>query len=310
MLSILLWAFVFCLSLFFVIKSADYFTESAEKFAVSLGISQWVIGLTLVAIGTSLPELFTSLASVFAGRTELVADNIVGSNIANILLIVGVSAIFAGKLVVKRDIIDLDLPLLAGSQAVLLFVLFDGKVNRVEGVISLFVLAVYLLYTLRVHAGETTEHKHKKEGFVKLCCFIIGSLAVLIIASKFTIDSLIRLGDLLGIGSSVLGVTALAIGTSLPELMVSVSAARRGAYELSFGNIFGSNIFNGAGIIGISAVVAPLAVSAATLSVLGFLIAATVLYIISGISRRIHIWEGLMFLAVYALFIGKLFGLF
>lgn len=311
MFDILLWSAIFIVCLFFVIKSADYFIEGAEKIALSLGVSQWIIGLTLVAIGTSLPELFTSFTAAFAGNVELVADNIVGSNIANILLIVGISAIFARKLIVHRDLIDLDLPLLGASQALLIFVLWDGKVNFAEGIISLLLLTIYIVYTLQVHEGEGTGHHHKKENLLKLSGVIVVSLAVLIFSSKYTITSLLKLGELFGISASILGVTALAIGTSLPELMVSISAARKGAFEMSFGNILGSNIFNGAGIIGITSLFFPLTVSVPTMTIgLAFLVAATLLCIISGISKRIHIWEGLMFVLLYVLFVGKLFNLF
>jgi cation:H+ antiporter len=310
MLDVLIWVGVFCASIFFVVKSADWFSHGAERLALSLGISPWVIGITLVAVGTSLPELFTSLASVFAGKVELVADNIVGSNIANILLIIGLSAIIARKLAVERDLIDLDLPLLVGSQVVLFFVLLDGSVNRIEGALSLIVFFIYIMYAAQVHKGEEVE-KLKKDNLWKLSGIIVSSLAVLIVSSKFTIDSVIKLSDLFGISSSLIGITALAVGTSLPELMVSIMSAKRGAYELSLGNIIGSNIFNGAGIIGIVSLVRPLVVSAEIMSVgLSFLVAATFMCVISGISRRIHIWEGLMFLMVYVVFLAKLFGLF
>lgn len=311
MFDILLWAAVFVVSLFFVIKSADWFTEGAEKLALSVGVSQWVIGLTLLALGTSLPELFTSFTASFAGMPELVVDNVVGSNIANILLIIGISAIFARKLVVNRDLIDLDLPILLVSQTIFVFTIWDGKVSVPEGIILLLVLVIYLAYSMRVHEGETTGHHHKKENMLKLSGIIIASLVVLIFASKYTITSMIELGTLLGISASILGVTALAVGTSLPELMVSVSAARKGNFEMSLGNILGSNIFNAAGIVGLVSLFFGLTVSATTLSIgLGFLIASTLLCVISGISKRIHLWEGLLFVLLYVVFIGKLFGLF
>lgn len=310
MIDILIWSVVFCASVFFLVKSADWFTEGAEKFAISLGVSEWVVGLTLVSLGTSLPELFTSFSASIAGKPELVVDNVVGSNIANIFLVVGVSAVFARKLVIQRNLIDLDLPLLAASQALLLFVLWDGKVGLVEGIISLGVLVTYLLYTARIRHGQAL-HKHKKENMGKLLAIIAGSAAVLVLAANYTIQSILTLGDLLGLSASVLSITALAIGTSLPELMVSVAAARKGSFEMSFGNILGSNIFNSAGVVGLVSVFFPLVVSPAVLSIgLGSLTAAVVLCVISGISKRIHAWEGVMFLLLYVMFVGKLFGLF
>jgi len=311
MLSIILWALLFCFCLFLVIKSADYFTDGAEKIALNLGISQWVIGLTLVALGTSLPELFTSFSSALAGKPELIVDNIVGSNIANILLIVGLSAIFARKLVIHRDLINLDLPLLLGSQAVFFVLLFDGNISWIEGILSLLILFVYLGYTLSVHKDEAIKNIDRKDNLFKLFGIIIVSLLVLIFSSKYTITSMIKLGELLNISSSLLGITALAIGTSLPELMVSISAARKGNFEMSFGNILGSNIFNSAGVIGLTSLFYTLPISLPTMSVgLMFLVIATLMCVISGISKKIHIWEGFIFIITYLLFIGKLFGLF
>jgi len=309
-MGIAFWAVIFVVSLFFVIKSADWFTEGAEKIALNLGISQWVVGLTLVALGTSLPELFTSFTAAFAGRSELVVDNIVGSNIANIFLVIGIAAVYAKKLDIKRDLIDLDLPLLAASQAILIFVIWDGKVSFIEALISLFVLGVYLLYTTKIRHGQQL-HKHKKENMWKLGSIIVVSAIVLMVAAKYTITSMLNLGELLGISASILSITALAVGTSLPELVVSVSAARRGSFEMSFGNILGSNIFNSAGVIGLVGVFFPLAVSTSVLTIgIGFLTAAVFLCVVSGISKRIHSWEGIMFLLLYAMFIGKLFGAF
>lgn len=311
MLDILFWIAVFVLSLFFVIKSADWFTEGAEVFALTLGISEWVVGMTLVALGTSLPELFTSFVAAWEGATELAVDNVVGSNIANIFLVVGLSAVLARRLLIKRDLIDLDLPMLAASQAILIFIIWDGRVSFVEAVLSVVVLSGYLLYTTKIRHGQTTGHKHKKANLWKLGAVIFGSVLVLLFSSRFAVNSLIKLGELLGVGTSTLSITALAIGTSLPELVVSVSAARRGSYEMSFGNILGSNIFNAAGVIGITGLFFPLVVSSAVLSIgVFFLIAAVALCVISGISRKIHSWEGFFFLILYALFIGKLFNLF
>ncbi len=306
----IVWILIFCASIFFLVKSADWFTEGAEKFAISLGINQWVVGMTLVALGTSLPEFFTSFSAAMQGHTELVVDNVIGSNVANIFLVIGIAALFAKKLVIERDLIDLDLPLLAASQAILLFVIWDGSVSFADAIISLFVLAVYLLYTTKIRHGQQL-HKHGKENMWKLGGIIVGSAIVLMFAAKYTIESLLNLGELLGVSASILSITALAVGTSLPELVVSVSAARRGSFEMSFGNIIGSNIFNGAGVVGLVGLFFPLVVSASVLSVgVGFLAAAVILCVFSGISRKIHSWEGMMFLLLYAMFIGKLFGAF
>jgi cation:H+ antiporter len=261
-------------------------------------------------MGTSLPELATSLAGVLRGLTELPADNIVGSNIANILLIIGITAIIARVIIIKRDLINLDLPLLAASQALLILVIWDGTVTLFEGILSVLLMAVYLHYTVKGHGAihrEKATAKERTRPILSLLAGTIVSLAFLVVASEFTIRGLTNLAQALDIAASFLAITALAVGTSLPELIVTILAITKGQHELGAGNIVGSNIFNGAFVLGVSALVKPLAVSAGTLALgIPFLAAATLLLIFSGISRRIHNWEGAMFILVYALFIGQL----
>lgn len=308
MLSILFWAVVFVASLAVLIKSADWFTEGAERLGISLGISEFVVGMTVVSVGTSLPELITGAIAAWEGHAQLVLDNVVGSNISNIFLILGVASIAARSLKVERNLIDLDLPILAASQAVLVFVLLDGKVSLAEALISFAVAVVYVLYTLRERRGQLL-HKHKRERVWKLVGIIAVSALFIFVGAKFTVDSMLELGALLGVGASALAATALAVGTSLPELVVSVQAARKKKFEMAIGNIFGSNIFNSAGVVGLIGVFAPLTASAGIMSVgMLFLLAAVTLCVISGISKRIHSWEGAFFLALYALFVVQMFG--
>jgi cation:H+ antiporter len=307
---ILLWAAVFAASLFVVVKSAGAFIEYARKLGLRFGIPPFILGLTVVAMGTSLPELATSLAGVLRGLTQLPIDNIVGSNIANILLIIGITAIVARVIVIRRDLINLDLPLLAASQALLVLVIWDGKVTLFEGILSVLLMAVYLHYAVKGHGAvhhEKATAKDRQRPILPLVLGTAASLAFLVVASEFTIRGLTNLAGALNIATSFLSITALAVGTSLPELIVTLLAITKGQHELGTGNIVGSNIFNGAFILGVAALVKPLTVSAGTLALgIPYLAAATLLLIFSGISRRIHNWEGAMFLIVYALFISQL----
>jgi cation:H+ antiporter len=337
-MELILWALVFIFSLFLLVKGSDWFVENAEKTGLALKISPFIIGVTIVALGTSLPELFSSLVGVLKNNTEIAVSNVVGSNIFNILVIIGSSAVVARKLIVTRSLIDLDAPLLALSTAILLFVFLDQKINFGEGIVFLLTFLIYLLYTIYRRKGASEEEetpeivevlpsrvtRREKEAGVaekeavekvrldfKTFIFLFLGIAFVLFGANWTINSLIKLSEILKVSPALISIIALSAGTSLPELAVSVMAAAKKKYEISIGNIFGSNIFNGSLILGVCALFKPLIVDNLTFSVgLPFLIASTLLFVISSISRRIHIWEGSMYLLIYLLFLAKLFNLF
>lgn len=331
-MGLLFWTVIFIVSLALLIKGADWFVESSEKIGLAFKISPFVIGVTIVALGTSFPELITSMFAVLRGASEIVVANALGSNITNILLIVGLSAVVARKLIVKRSLIDLDAPLLAASTAIFLFIMWDGVINFGEGILLVLAFLIYLLYTIfqRGEEGravpeemvevlpsrvERRKAEKKATAQVKLnfktFLFLIVGGALLAVGANYVIESVLKISELLKISASLIAITAVAIGTSLPELVVSVRAAAKKKYELALGNVFGSNVFNVLLVVGVPALFRPLTVDSLTFKIgLPFLIIATLLFIISGISRKIHIWEGLMYLLIYVLFIAKLCGLF
>ena len=324
---LIFWLVVFVLSLAVLVKSADWVVESAETIALVLKISPFIIGVTIVAVGTSFPELGAALIATFRGNTEFVVDTVFGSNIANILLIIGIAAVASRTLIVKRELIDLDAPLLAVSTVLIFFIVSDGKVVFWEGILLMLAFAVYILYTIFQRKGQAKEEtseivevlpsrveRREEERQTKLnfktFLFLVLGLAGLIVGSDYTVESVMVLSELLKISASLITITVVAVGTSLPELVVSVGAALKKKYELALGNIFGSNVFNIFFIIGLPALFRPLTVNEATLSIgLPYLIVATFLFIISGISRKIHIWEGSMYLLIYILFIAQFSGL-
>lgn len=337
---LVIWILVFIGSLALLVKSADWLVGSAEKIGLALRISPFIIGVTIVAIGTSFPELASSLIATFKGSTEIVVANAIGSNIANILLVVGLSAVIAFRMVIKRSLIDLDAPLLAATTALFVFIMWDGKIIFGESILLLLAFVVYLLYTVFQGRGEEEtpeisevlpsriERRHKK-SFSELLkkekekkiapqklnfnvfLFLGLGIAGLVIGANYAIDALTKISEILKIPSTLIAITALAVGTSLPELVVSIKAASKKKYEIALGNIFGSNVFNILLVVGIPGLFATLKIDEATFAIgLPFLVIVTLLFIITGISRRIHIWEGLMYLLIYALFIAKLVGLF
>ena len=334
-MTLILWIIIFIVSLALLVKSSDWFVGSAEKIGLALKISPFIVGVTIVAIGTSFPELASTLAAVLKGAGEIVAATVVGSNIANIFLIVGISAVLARVLIVKRSLIDLDAPLLAATTGLFAFIIWDRTIVLVEGILLLAAFVVYLLYTIfqrreleevQIPEAEVlpsrVERRRQKLELeetgkpvvrldFKVFFFLILGMAGLAVGANYTIESVVQISKILNISTGLIAITAIALGTSLPELVVSARAALKKKYEIALGNIFGSNVFNILLVVGIPALIRPLAVDDLTFKIgLPFMVMATLLFVISGISRRIHIWEGLMYLLFYALFIIKLCGLF
>ncbi|MDD4975511.1 MAG: calcium/sodium antiporter [Bacteriovorax sp.] len=327
---LLFWIIIFIVSLAALVKGADWLLVNAEKIGLSFGLSPFLIGVVIVGVGTSFPELISSSVAVFRGVTEVPIANAVGSNIANILLIVGISAVIARKLVVTKNLIDLDLPLLSIGTVLLLGTIMDRQVTRGEAILLVVAYLIYLLHTI-LHKEEPDDiallpsrkerRKHMKIvkedpfekpkiGFKEIFFLILG-IACLVIGAKYLIEAMINLSTILNIATGVITITAVAFGTSLPELMVSVKAAWQRKSDVALGNIFGSNVFNALVVVGFPGLFKTLTVDEKTFLIgVPAMALATLIFVISGISRKIHIWEGLLYLVMYALFIVKLFGWF
>lgn len=314
-----------------MVKGADWFLSGAERIGLAAGLSPFIVGVTIVAAGTSLPELISSLFALGQGATEIVAANAIGSNIANILLIIGISSLIGKKLIIDKDLINLDLPLLATTTGLFLAVAWDKSITRPEAIILVLAYVIYFLYTLfykessaiteddlaleskkTEHALEKLDSTSQKQTitFKEIAFLILGALG-LIFGAQYLIESVINLSAIWSIAPGVIAITAIAFGTSLPELLVSGLAAYRGKTEVAIGNVLGSNVFNLLLVVGIPGIIQPLTLDTQTFTLgLPFLIISTVLFIFAGISRKIHLWEGSLFLLIYILFIGKLFGFF
>jgi len=329
---IFLWIIIFIVSLAILVKGADWLLGSAEKIGLAVGLSPFIVGVVIVGLGTSFPEIISSFVAVFKGVTEIVAANAIGSNIANILLIVGISALIGGRLKVTKSLIDLDLPLLAVSTVLFLGVVWDRQIVFGESVLLLILFVIYPLYTIlyrdnneeeesdEVLPSRVERRKHvstsrkKSPARPKIAfkdyLFLVLGIAGLIFGAKYMIDSVVKLSELLNIGAGVISLAAVAFGTSLPELLVSAKAAWQKKYEVALGNIFGSNVFNILLVVGLPGLFKNLTLDEKTFTLgVPVMIAATLLFVISGISRKIHVYEGAMYLVIYVFFIGKLFGL-
>jgi cation:H+ antiporter len=233
---------IFAVALFFLIKSADYFVDYSEKLGLSLGVPQFIIGVTIISMGTSLPELITSIFSIARGEAGFVSGNVIGSNIANIFLVVGITSIIAKRVEVTRSIIRLDLPLLVGSGAILILTMKDGVFTFTEAILSIIGFIIYIIYNVTQHKETPDEQKHsflsklkieKKPPFKWIyLLWILVSAVFLYFSAGFTIDSVIEIASMLKIDTAVIAITAVAVGTSLPELLVSVVAAKKGNFEM------------------------------------------------------------------------------
>jgi cation:H+ antiporter len=304
-----------------VVKSADWFLGAAEKVGIHLHLPPFILGVILVGFGTSLPELATSMAAVADGVNTVTIPNVAGSNIANVLLILGVSTIALGTLKFKKNIIDLDIPLLIGVTALFSILIVDGSLNRIDGLILLFGFLGYMIYSL----GYKEEDDEHQKGLLKLIAVLarnngksnnvtnkykklspityiimIGSIILLGFGSKIAVDSILNIVEEVNIGVAVISFFALAIGTSLPELVVSFKALRKGQGDLVAGNIIGSCMFNILLIAGLTSLIKVQEIDIALVPwmIVG-LVLSTILIMAGSISKRIHIWEGFVYVLIY-----------
>jgi len=314
MTEIILWIGVFIVAMAVMLKGADWFLVSSEKIGRILGLSSFIIGAVIVGLGTSLPELAVALFALIDGAEDIIISNAVGSNISNILLIIGITAIVARQLVISKNLIDIDLPMLVASTVIFIAVVWDGQVVFGEAVILISSYVIYFLYTIFAEDdsdGDKSSKKSKEKISGTLIFMLVLSAGALILGAKYLIESVVHIAGFFNVKSALISITAVAIGTSLPELIVSTKAALAGKADLAIGNIFGSNSFNILIVVGVPALFTHLQVDPITFKIgIPVMAAATFLFLVSGVSRKIHLWEGAMFIMFYIFFIGKLFGFF
>ena len=316
-------------------KASDYLIEAAGRLAKMLGVSELVIGLTIVAVGTSIPEMASSLSASLQGSPGLALGNIIGSNISNIALVLGISALM-GTVAVHKRVVKRDSLMLLLSSFLVLVVLFNGLVSWIEGILLIFLFVAYSAFIFRkrknlagydfagfvryfLKMGYIEELTEKGAGALR--SFLTGKgrkravelreIAIILIAGiaiVFSADLLIRgaigIAGLLEIEEAFIGLTVVAIGTSLPELSVSLSAARKRKGDLMVGNIVGSNISNSLLVLGLAAVASPLALTAGFMKNAVFMCLFTVLFLLLIFRRaRLGKAEGVLLLACYAAFL-------
>lgn len=312
--DLVIWSIALFISLIVLSKSADFFTDAAEEIGIFFGIPPFIVGVTIVAIGTSLPELISSIVAVYAGSSEIVIGNVIGSNIANIFLILGVAALISGLLNIEYDLVSVDLPLFVGSAFLLGLMVFDGKYTPGEAILSIIGYVVYTFYAVSVRTDsgeESASEEEKSEKFpVKPFLILLGSSFFIFLGAKFTIDSVVKISEIIGIGKEIIAISAVALGTSLPELIVTINQAKKGNPEVAVGNVLGSNIFNSFVVMGVPGLTGNLVIPADILSSgLLVMLGGTVLFFFVTQDERVTKWEGLLFFLFYIWFIGNIFNL-
>jgi cation:H+ antiporter len=293
-----------------LIGGAELLVGGAARLATDLGISSLVVGLTVVAFGTSSPELAVSVLSACSGKPGIALGNVVGSNICNVLLILGLSAL-AAPLMVSRQVVRLEVPIMVGVSCLLFLISLDGSIGRWEG-IGLFAGALaYSIWTVRRSRREVARNAPAPDsssaggesGRVWPVLQILGGLGALGLGSKWLVDGAVDMARFFGVSDLVIGLTIVAVGTSLPELATSVLASLRGERDMAVGNVVGSNIFNILVVLGLTAAVAPrgIPVPATALAFdLPVMLAVAVACLpIFFTGNRIDRWEGGLFFGYY-----------
>ena len=307
-MDLLLWSGVFIVSLAFLVKASDWFVNGAEQIGIALGIPSFIVGVTIVAVGTSLPELASSISAVFAGSSDIVAGNAIGSNITNIVLVMGLVAIFTKeKLEIKRDIMNVDIPMLVASAFILWFLIADLNFIILDAAVLITSLCIFLAYTFSKSDGNEEKVERQKVGWKPIALVLVSGVLIYF-SANYTVTAIQEISNLLGIGTGVIALSLVALGTSLPEVLVSVSAARKGNTEIAFGNVMGSNIFNTFAVMGIPRFLGPIDITASIIEFcLSMMIGVTILFAIICLSRRISRFEGMFLLLFYVIFMIGLF---
>ena len=296
-----------------LIKGADFFVDGASNLARNFRISKMLVGLTIVAFGTSAPELAVSIKSMISGSGEIVLGNVIGSNILNILLILGASAM-VHDLNVKNNTVKKELPITLLLTSLLIVLMSDkllsnqtNLVDRGDGITVLLFFLIFIYYLIKMSKNKIDHDTSDDEPIWKLpksILFTIGGMIAIVVGSNFVVDSASKIATMLGVSERIIGLTIIALGTSLPELVTSIMATRKGEYDIAIGNVVGSNIFNIGIVIGIPvSIFGGVAVGSFNyIDLIFFFLSALMLFIFSANDYKIRKYEGIILLLMFAVY--------
>lgn len=283
-----------------LIKGADFFVDGSSSLARIMKVPSVIIGLTIVAMGTSAPEASVSVNAALAGSNDIAISNVIGSNLFNGLVVVGVCAFMAG-FKTNPEILKRDMPLNIIVTAILCIMLLDRHINHIEGIILLISMAVYIaVMVISALTNRETADECKILSLPKSLIFIIGGLISVIFGGTLVVDNACLIAKDFGVSENFIGLTIIAIGTSLPELVTSITATRKGDSGLALGNAIGSNLFNILFILGMSATICPLNVlSESIIDCIILLVSAVILYVFARTKKTMNRWEGIVCVFLY-----------
>ena len=297
-----------------LIKGADFFVDGASGIAKRFGIPSLIIGLTLVSLGTSAPEISISINAVLVGSSDMSVGNVVGSNICNMFLILGLSAIFT-PLIIGKDVKKYDIPIMFGIFLSLILFSFIITPNRIDWYEGAVLLALFIGYTIFLifrakNSDEEVDEEEKKINILKCIIFVVLGLAAIIFGGDLVVDHARNIALQLGMSETLVSLTIVAVGTSLPELVTSVVAAFKKEGDIAVGNVIGSCIFNIILILGLAAVVAPIGPAnvltvqpAIIFDVAVMIVGGLAMIVISLFSKKMTRWQGILFLATYVAYV-------
>lgn len=305
-----------------MVIGAELLVRGASRLAAMFGVSQLVIGLTIVAFGTSAPEFVVSIKGALTGHSDLVVGNCIGSNIFNVLFIIGICAVFA-PLVVTKQLVRLDVPIMIGAHVIFLLLCLNGIIDRYDALLLLAIFVLYYSFVVYKSIQENSsisnnnpedssnlKPNRKLPDIIKEIGFITGGLILCILGAESVLNNAVTLARILGMSELVIGLTIVSIGTSLPELVTSVVATIRGKRDIAIGNIVGSCIFNILGVIGLASLITPNGITVAP-SILRFDLPVAIATSIACLpifftGYKISRWEGLLFLFYYVAYVSYL----
>lgn len=317
----ILTSILFIVGLVLLVVGAEALVRGASRLAAMVGIPPLIIGLTVVAFGTSMPEMGVSVHAGLIGQADISLGNVVGSNIFNVLFILGVSALVT-PLMISKQLIRLDVPIMIGTSILTLLFALDGKIGRGEGLLlfaGIIIYTAFLIYLGRRENRETEDEFNKEYGVVKgksprqwllNSALILAGLGMLVLGSRWLVEGAIAIARFFEVGELIIGLTIVAAGTSLPEVATSVIASIRGERDIAVGNVIGSNIFNILGVLGLASAVSPagITVSSAALRfdipvMIAVAIACLPIFFTGNIISR---WKGALFLGYYVAYTAYL----
>ena len=306
-LSILLQVVLLLVGFVFLIKGSDFFVDGASSVASLLKIPTIIVGLTIVAFGTSAPEAAVSITSSWTGSNAMAVGNVIGSNLFNMLMVIGIAALLS-NLLMEKSVLEKDLPFLVGITVLwAVFIVIGWNISQIEGIILLVILITYIFYLIRSarKSKDADVVEKPKLSLPKSIIFILVGIAGIVLGGDLVVNSASDIAIALGMSEALVGLTIVAIGTSLPELVTSITALRKGENQLVIGNVIGSNIFNILFVLGASSAISAIPIDSSLLIDVIFMVAVTVLCFIFGKTQdKYDKKEGIILIALFVVYMA------